>query len=593
MFDMLHTRVSLLALLSLCLSSFHSDGVSQRPTNTTHHNDNNRSSRAATGGNWTQLNVTFNDTQEHGTFSEVFGFSDVAGVRSFRPELEAESRIIGGQEAWAHSWPWQVSLCFASMPACGGAIVAPQWILTAAHCFTRFNRASLWKVVAGKHDLDNPDEPGQQSTGVSLIISHHGYNARTKENDVALLKLHKPLVFTGSVRPINIWMSPLPLFQLCSVTGWGSTRENGPRVNRLQEVNVTLLPREVCNQYYSGRIRASMFCAGRDQGGVDACQGDSGGPLSCFTGSRFELAGLISWGVGCGRARRPGVYTKLQQHTGWLYQHMDEMMYEDDDAAEEDRCGKRGSSSCSRAPFLAGLSLSQDSEVSVDNVTESCPFFWPWHVSLQSNGRHYCSGVLIHHRWVIAAKHCNIRAKEDMVVLGIHDLRFLSSQTILVDEVINLLQDGSFPPKSDLSLLRLSVSARFNSNVSPICVPDEDEELNHSWSCVTAGWGSTRATGGVDPDRLHHVGLTLVNQTSCGERWGRGLVTDSHLCADPAGSASCMGDSGAPLYCRKRGTYFLFGVITWGSRRCDAEKPSIFTAVSDYHSWITKVTEEF
>lgn len=177
----------------------------------------------------------------------------------------------------------------------------------------------------------------------------------------------------------------------------------------------------------------------------------------------------------------------------------------------EDRCGKKQSSSCDKAPGLAALSVSQDGEVSVGNVSESCPFSWPWQVSLQDNGRHYCSGALIHHRWVVTAKHCNVRykchcsssilnaalscrisqyycsttvhcstlvvvilqllpltvfypcrAKEDVVVLGVHDLRFSSSQTVPVDEVFNLPQDGSFPPKSDVSLLRLSVPARFS-----------------------------------------------------------------------------------------------------------------------------------
>ncbi|XP_053271476.1 ovochymase-1 [Pleuronectes platessa] len=515
--------------------------------------------------------------------------ADVAGRRCFLPEQELESRIIGGQEAWAHSWPWQVSLGFASMPACGGAIIAPQWILSAAHCFQRSSTARLWSVKAGKHDLDNPEEPGQQSAAVALIILHHRYNSRTKENDVALLKLQEPLVFTTSVRPINIWTSPLPLFKGCTITGWGTTRENGPRVNRLQEVNVTVLPSDACNEYYSGRIRSSMFCAGRSRGGVDACQGDSGGPLSCFTGSRYELAGLISWGVGCGRARRPGVYTNLQETTQWLD---DSMILMSCDLETDESCGRRPGSSCGRSPGLASLSTSQDDDVSVENVTESCPFFWPWQVSLQSNGRHYCSGVLIHRRWVVTAKHCNVRAKYDVVVLGVHDLRFSSSQTVSVEEVFNLPEDGSFPPKSDLSLLRLSVSARFNSNVSPVCVPDEDEELNDSWSCFTTGWGVTKATGHIDAVRLHHAGLTLVNGTSCRGRWGEGLVTDSHICADPAGSASCMGDSGAPLYCRKRGSYFLFGVVTWGSRRCDVDKPSVFTAVTDFHSWITQLTDD-
>lgn len=75
----------------------------------------------------------------------------------------------------------------------------------------------------------------------------------------------------------------------------------------------------------------------------------------------------------------------------------------------EDTCGQQQSSTC-EPPGLAALSTSQDGEVSVVNVTETCPFFWPWHVSLQSNRRHYCSGMLVHRRWVITAQHCNVRS---------------------------------------------------------------------------------------------------------------------------------------------------------------------------------------
>ncbi|XP_068590082.1 ovochymase-1 isoform X2 [Cebidichthys violaceus] len=523
--------------------------------------------------------------QLNGTLDEALsGFRDLSGVRSFSPEQELESRIIGGQEAWANSWPWQVSLGFASMSACGGAIIAPTWVVSAAHCFKRYNKASFWTVLAGKHDLDNPHEPRQQAVGVSMISNHPAYNTRTKESDLALLKLQQPLVFNQFVRPIDIWLSPLTPLRKCTVTGWGSTRENGPRVNRLQEVNVTILSPEACDRYYRGRMRPSMFCAGNHSGGADACQGDSGGPLTCFTGSRYELAGLVSWGVGCGRAKRPGVYTKIQQHTLWISDIMNQhILYKDDVSTEENTCGKKQSSSCEKVPGLAALSVSQNGAVSAGNVTESCPFFWPWQVSLQSNGRHYCSGALIHRR-----------AREDVVVLGVHDLRFASSQTIPVDEVFNLPQDGSFPPTSDLSLLRLSVPARLGADVFPVCVPDEedDEDLDDSWSCVTTGWGALKATEDVNPERLHHVGLTLVNQTTCREKWGGGLITDSHICSHPAGSTSCMGDSGAPLLCRKHGAYFLFGMVTWGSRRCDADKPAIFSRISDYHLWISDVTED-
>ncbi|XP_063761931.1 ovochymase-1 isoform X4 [Eleginops maclovinus] len=428
------------------------------------------------------------------TFSGHFGFGELSGVRSFPPEQEFESRIIGGQEAWRNSWPWQVSLRFASMPACGGAIIGPLWVVSAAHCFKRYNKASFWTVLAGKHDLDNNQEPGQQLVGVFRILIHQDYNPRTKERDLALLKLQNRLDFNAFVRPIDVWMSPLSPHRRCTITGWGSTRENGPRVNRLQEVNVTILSSESCNQFYLGRMRPSMFCAGSPGGGADACQGDSGGPLSCFTGSRYELAGLVSWGVGCGRARKPGVYTKLQTQTQWMMDVMsDEDLLSADQVSEEDICGL--GSGCGGALGLASLFVSQDGGVSVGNVSEVCPSSWPWQVSLQAEGRHYCSGTMIHRDWVLVPQHCYIRAKEDVVVLGVHDLRFSSSQTVPVDAVVNLPRDGTFPPQSDLSLLRLSMSARLSSDVSPVCIPDEDEELDSSWSCVTTGWGATKVSG--------------------------------------------------------------------------------------------------
>ncbi|KAF7229518.1 transmembrane protease serine 9-like [Nothobranchius furzeri] len=404
--------------------------------------------------------------------------SDVAGVRCFPPEQEAETRIIGGQEAWAHSWPWQVSLQFSSMSACGGAIIGPLWVISAAHCFIRYNTVSLWKVLAGKHDLDKPQEPEEQLVDVTRIISHHQYDTRTKESDVALVKLDRPLVFNQFVRPIDLWMTPLPDLMRCTITGWGSTRENGPRINRLQEVNVSILSSVDCNEYYGGRVRASMFCAGKDEGGADACQGDSGGPLSCFTGTRHELAGLVSWGVGCGRAKRPGVYTKVQEHVEWISGIMnDENENEEENFDEaENRCGRQRST-CEGVPGVAGISVSPDRVVKVENLTESCPSSWPWMVSLQSSGQHYCSGVLVQHRWVVTAKHCSVSAKEDVVVFGLQDLSQRAVQTILVDEVFSPLHDTSFPPQADLALVRLSIPARFGKEKFCFCPKVQPAEV--------------------------------------------------------------------------------------------------------------------
>ncbi|XP_077399431.1 ovochymase-1 isoform X2 [Vanacampus margaritifer] len=522
-----------------------------------------------------------------GNFS---GHYELAGVRSFVAEQEVKMRIVGGQETWAHSWPWQVSLHFAGMPACGAAILSPLWVISAAHCFRRYNKASFWTAVTGKHDLDNPDEDGQQVVGVSAIVSHHRYNSGTKEFDVALLRLEQPLTFDHFVRPIHLWMAPLPTLEKCTVTGWGSTRENGPRVTRLQEVNVTMMTFDLCQSYYKSRIRERMFCAGREGGGLDACQGDSGGPLSCYDSGRYLLAGVVSWGVGCGRARKPGVYTKLQGHAAWIADVIDnqDVAYAAK-PAQDDRCGKRQKPTCENLPGPAGLGVLEDGEARAENVTEACPGAWPWQVSLQANGIHYCSGVLIHRRWVLAARHCKVSAGEDVAVLGGHDIGLSLSQTIPVDRVFDLPQEDDFPPKDDLSMLRLAVPARLGAGVTPICVPEEDEELDNSWRCFSAGWGATYATAPLNSERLRHARVTLVEHAECKAGWGRGLVDDAHVCADSVASAACLGDSGAPLFCQKHSTYFLFGLLTWGSRKCDPNKPAIFSKVADYTSWIEEV----
>ncbi|XP_016390791.1 lipase maturation factor 2-like [Sinocyclocheilus rhinocerous] len=201
------------------------------------------------------------------------GCYDQAGIRAFIPEKdEEESRIIGGQEAWAHSWPWQVSLQYSGMPACGGAILDLQWVITACHCFKRYKKASLWNAVVGMHNLENMNESCHQTVEVEKIISHKDYNQKTNENDIALVKLQNPLLFNECVRPVAILNSDLPPQETCTVTGWGAIRENGPRASGLQEVNVTVFEPQACNKYYRGKVLENMMCAGADAGGMDACQ---------------------------------------------------------------------------------------------------------------------------------------------------------------------------------------------------------------------------------------------------------------------------------------------------------------------------------
>ncbi|XP_075900027.1 ovochymase-1 [Nelusetta ayraudi] len=513
--------------------------------------------------------------------SNLSGFSHLAGKRTFMQQQQQEWRVIGGQEAYPNSWPWQVSVQFANMPACGGAILNQNWVLSATHCFLRYNKA-FWTILAGKHDLTNPAEASQQIIRVSRIINHDGFNSRTKENDVSLLKLKKPLTFNNWVRPIDICGEALPINRSCTITGWGTTRENGNRVHKLHEVNVTVLPHLVCNKHYKGRMRPSMFCAGKVAGGADACQGDSGGPLSCMIDSRYQLAGLVSWGVGCGRANRPGVYVRLGQYLEWIAK----VIALDVVAVTEAPCAKTAGKAA--APSLATLFQHMPSKhYQVGGVSRPHPHSWPWQVSLQDDhGHHFCSGVLLEDRWVLTARHCRVRVNQDAVVLGRH-LGFRSSSAIPVKRVIHLPLEPDSTLFADLALLHLHSPARLGDEVTRVCIPDEDEELNDSWSCVTTGWGVVKAAEPLDPKQLHQVGLSLVNNTACRVQWEPGLVQESHICSHAAGSSSCLGDPAAPLFCRKNGAYLLFGILSFGSNSCGEDKPAVFTKVSDFESSIS------
>ncbi|XP_058273094.1 ovochymase-1 isoform X4 [Hemibagrus wyckioides] len=509
----------------------------------------------------------------------------IAGVRTFTTEEGAEPRIVGGKEAWPHSWPWQVVLSFADMPACGGAIINENWIVTASHCFRRYSKESFWTVMAGKHDLENEKESSQQTSKVAKIINHEDYNGITKQHDIALMKLQTPLVFNKYVRPIPVWSGELPSLKRCTVTGWGSTTESGPRATKLQEVNITILETDTCLQFYGGVIRSSMMCAGEVTGGVDACQGDSGGPLSCFTGERFEIAGIVSWGVGCGRAKKPGVYTRVASYDQWISSNIDGMAFRYE---IKSTCGQAEVKPCNLDQGSIGFETSDPSgELRVVNLMEACPHSWPWQVSLQSEENHYCSGTLIDERWVLTARHCRAEAG-DIVVLGAHDLNAVEVQRATVKAVYSQPYDGSYPPLHDLSLLYLSVPARIGSSVFPVCLSDEDWRFDQGLSCVTTGWGYRRSTPKVSPDVLYQAQVNPLSEQACWTGWGQVFSSNALLCTQSAASSSCLGDAGAPLLCQKNGRYYLAGIMALGLKRCDQQKPAIFTNLSRFRSWIDR-----
>ncbi|XP_024655833.2 transmembrane protease serine 3 [Maylandia zebra] len=239
-----------------------------------------------------------------------------------RPQYR--TRIVGGNITKQGQFPWQVSLHFRNEHLCGGSIISPYWVITAAHCVYGFVNSSMWAVYVG---LTEQPLHGAQALAVEKIVYHNRYRQKGLDYDIALMKLAKQLEVNGSVQPICLPSHGEEFKEgtLCWISGWGATEEDGDTSVVLRSAVVPLISNQNCNkpEVYKGLISSWMICAGYLEGGIDSCQGDSGGPLACEDSSVWKLVGATSWGIGCAHINKPGVYTRITLALSWIHKQME------------------------------------------------------------------------------------------------------------------------------------------------------------------------------------------------------------------------------------------------------------------------------
>ncbi|KAF2904857.1 hypothetical protein ILUMI_01328 [Ignelater luminosus] len=217
-----------------------------------------------------------------------------------------DAKIVGGTNATIEDHPYQLSLELFGRHFCGASLIKPDVAVTAAHC-TRGSRLlytlGFLSVRAGTPIRGR----GGWLVGVTSICIHPKYNGQ--DYDVSVLHLDVPFELNDRVRTIPILPKNvvIPLGTIATVSGFGTLRFRGPSSKFLLAVKVPKVSQEACERAYPLRIKPRMICFGFDQGGKDSCQGDSGGPLVV----NGLLAGIVSFGKGCGLPSYPGVYTNV------------------------------------------------------------------------------------------------------------------------------------------------------------------------------------------------------------------------------------------------------------------------------------------
>ncbi|KAK2542035.1 Tmprss9 [Columba livia] len=537
-----------------------------------------------------------------------------------RPAMQTASRIVGGSEASRGEFPWQVSLRENNEHFCGAAILTEKWLVSAAHCFTEFQDPAMWAAYTGTTSLRSDSRAVKMS--ISRIIPHPSYNTDTADYDVAVLELKRPVTFTKYIQPVCLPSAGhhFPTRKKCLISGWGYLRGDFlVKPEFLQKATVELLDQTLCSSLYSHALTDRMMCAGYLEGKIDSCQGDSGGPLVCQEPSgKFFLAGIVSWGIGCGEARRPGVYTRVTKLRDWILDaisasptstidtvplphssaNRDVVSSVDLNATTTGTIPTASPAPAASAPVTASVpqacggrpGFSKPSRIV--GGTDASRGEIPWQVSLREDSRHFCGATVIGERWLLSAAHCfnETHSEEIEAYVGTTSLNGTDESGVKVN-VTRVIQHPLYNPimlDYDVAVLELATPLVFTKHIQPICLPTAAQEFPVGKKCVISGWGHLEEGNATKPEILQKASVGIIDQETCDFLYNFSL-TDQMICAGflEGKVDSCQGDSGGPLACEVTpGVFYLAGIVSWGIGCAQPMNPGVYSRITKLRDWI-------
>ncbi|KAK2829439.1 hypothetical protein Q7C36_017429 [Tachysurus vachellii] len=225
---------------------------------------------------------------------------------------------------------------------------------------------------------------------------------------------------------------------------------------------------------------------------------------------------------------------------------------------------------------------------------DASPGFWPWQVSFQSGGSHFCGGSLISADWVLSAAHCfqSITASKVQVLLGLANVQGTkpNMQQRNASKIIN--HEGynyNITLYNDIALVQLSSSVTFNNYVLPVCLAASKSSFPGGTAVWITGYGQVASNVSLPyPQTLQEVQVPIVSNSDCAKVYGSNVILDNMICAGitQGGKDSCQGDDGGPLVVKQNTTWVQAGIVSFGNGCAKPNSPSVYTRVSQYQDWI-------